>query len=196
MASKIMFYKIIMIGTIFTFMTSSLISSNGFFTAEGRPQTLVFKIGRFVISNSNSSITYELNLMGIHNPSGAKLVLGDVSENDKVVADLLLPAFSKTKDKQFGTLLMGTITDTSLKGPMKGKSVSDLITAMRKGDTYVSIDKSTDGKGEIKGLIKIDLASNGPMSFDNHTSMDRKAGEDSKDFNFTNQITDKSPAIQ
>jgi hypothetical protein len=158
MTSKIIFYKIIMIGIIFSIMASVLIASNGLPTAEGRPQTLVFKIGRFVISNSNTSITYDLNLTGIHNPTGAKLVLGGVSENAKVVADLFQPDSSKTKEKEFGTLIMGTITDTSLQGSMKGKSLSDLITAMRDGSTYVSIDRSTNPKGEIRGQIKIPLA--------------------------------------
>ena len=140
-----------MIGVIFSIMTSALIASNGD-PITGRPQTLVFKIGRFSMSNSNTSITYELNLTGIHNPTGAKLVLGDVSENGVVVADLLQPDSSKTKDKKLGTLLTGSITDTSPQGSMKGKSLSELITAMRDGSTYVYIDTP---KGEIREQIKI-----------------------------------------
>lgn len=149
MPSKIIFYTIVMIGVIFSIMTSAMIAS---YAAQitGRPQTLVFKIGRFVISNH--VITYELNLTGIHNPTSAKILLGGVSENGVVVADLLQPDSSKTKD---GTLIRGSITDTSLQGPMKGKSLSDLITAMRDGNTYVKIDTSTNPKGEIRGQIKI-----------------------------------------
>jgi hypothetical protein len=153
MASKIIFYKIVMIGVIFSIMTLSLIASNGFFTAEARPQTPVFKIGKFAhFHTSGNTIHYELNLAAIHNPTGAELVLGDVRENGVVVADLLQPDSSKSENKKLGTLLTGSITDTSLQGSMKGKSLSDLITAMRDGSTYVYLENS---KGEIREQIKI-----------------------------------------
>ena len=154
-----------MIGVIFSIMTSALIASNGFFTAEARPQTPVFKIGRCCFAHfhtsGNTSIYYELNLAAIHNPTGAELVLGDVRENGVVVADLLQPDSSKTKDKKLGTLLTGSITETSLQGSMKGKSLSDLITAMRDGSTYVYIDTS---KGEIREQIKSHGSASNPTA--------------------------------
>ena len=142
-----------MIGIIFSIMTSLLIESYGY-RSIGRPQTPVFKPGRFIghVYTSGDTIYYELNLTAIDNPTGARLVLGDISEKGVVVADLLQTESSITKNKKLGTLLNGGITDTSLQGSMKGKSLSDLITAIKDGNAYFYIQTP---KGEIREQVKI-----------------------------------------
>ncbi len=142
-----------MIGIIFSIMTSVLIESYGY-RSVGRPQTPVFKIGRFIahLYTNGDTIYYEINLTPIDNLTGARLVLGDISENGVVVADLLQTDSSITKDKKIGTLLRGGITDTSLQGTMKGKSLSDLITAINDGNAYFYIQTP---KGEIREQVKI-----------------------------------------
>ena len=47
----------------------------------------------------------------------------------------------------------GTITSDMLAGPMEGKTIADLITAMKDGNTYVNIHTEQNPNGEIRGQI-------------------------------------------
>ena len=56
-----------------------------------------------------------------------------------------------------GILAKGNITADTFQGPMAGKQISDLITAMQNGETYVNIHTQQNPDGEIRGQI---MASN------------------------------------
>ena len=47
----------------------------------------------------------------------------------------------------------GTINNLDLQGPLKGKNISDLITLMESGDTYVNVHSESNSDGEIRGQI-------------------------------------------
>jgi hypothetical protein len=47
----------------------------------------------------------------------------------------------------------GSITADKLEGPMAGKQLSDLATAMNNGETYVNIHTEANPNGEIRGQI-------------------------------------------
>jgi hypothetical protein len=47
----------------------------------------------------------------------------------------------------------GSITADKLEGPMAGKQLSDLTTAMSNGETYVNIHTEQNPNGEIRGQI-------------------------------------------
>jgi CHRD domain len=47
----------------------------------------------------------------------------------------------------------GSITPDKLEGPMAGKQLTDLATAMSNGETYVNIHTEQNPNGEIRGQI-------------------------------------------
>ena len=52
-----------------------------------------------------------------------------------------------------GKLANGNITPSMLAGPMAGKSISDLITVLGNGETYVNVHTQQNPNGEIRGQI-------------------------------------------
>ena len=47
----------------------------------------------------------------------------------------------------------GSITADKLEGPMAGKQLTDLVTAMSNGETYVNVHTEKNPNGEIRGQI-------------------------------------------
>jgi hypothetical protein len=62
---------------------------------------------------------------------------------------------SKKNGIKMETSIRGNITSSDLKGPLKGKMIAELISAMRNGNTYVSIDTPYHENGEIRGQIDL-----------------------------------------
>jgi len=54
-----------------------------------------------------------------------------------------------------GTLAPGNITASDLMGLLEGKSISDLVSEMKSGKTYVNIQTEAHPGGEIRGQIKM-----------------------------------------
>jgi hypothetical protein len=52
-----------------------------------------------------------------------------------------------------GVLAEGTITAADLVGPLSGKSLSDLMTDVMAGETYVNVHTTQNPAGEIRGQI-------------------------------------------
>lgn len=50
-------------------------------------------------------------------------------------------------------IVRGNITDHTLKGPLKGKRLTDLISAINIGNAYVNINSRSQPKGEIRGQL-------------------------------------------
>lgn len=99
----------------------------------------------------NDTIKYRINITGIADATGAHIHSGQAGENGEVVADLLTSM--KVKDVSYGMTIRGNISDSSLKGPMEGKTLEDLVTAMDSGQTYVNIHTAQHPDGEIRGQI-------------------------------------------
>ncbi len=49
--------------------------------------------------------------------------------------------------------LSNTIAGSNLEGPMQGKAIADLITALKDGSTYVNFHTEQNSNGEIRGQI-------------------------------------------
>jgi len=60
---------------------------------------------------------------------------------------------SKGKDTAYGMIFRGNISDSSLTGPMQGKTLDDLTAAMESGDTYVNVHTAEHKDGEIRGQL-------------------------------------------
>jgi hypothetical protein len=108
-------------------------------------------LATFTTQNNDTSIKYKLNITGLSDATGAHIHSGKKGENGEVVVDLLKS--SKHNPTKAGMAIRGNITDSSLTGPMKGKTVGDLISAMNSGDTYTNVHTQKHPKGEIRGQI-------------------------------------------
>lgn len=106
----------------------------------------------FTTQNNDTSIKYKLNITGLSDATGAHIHSGKKGENGDVIVDLLKN--SKNNPTKAGMAIRGNITDSSLTGPMKGKTVGDLVSAMNSGDTYTNVHTQKHLKGEIRGQIE------------------------------------------
>ncbi|MGE5685388.1 MAG: CHRD domain-containing protein [Nitrososphaerota archaeon] len=100
----------------------------------------------------NDTIKYRINITGISGATGAHIYSGQAGENGEVIADLLTET-SKNNDVSYGMTIRGNLSDSGLKGPMEGKTLDDLVTAMDSGETYVNIHTAQQPDGEIRGQI-------------------------------------------
>ena len=62
-----------------------------------------------------------------------------------------------------GKLSYGNITSNLLEGPMKGKQISDLVTAISNGSTYVNVHTEKHPNGEIRGQIMMSNSTSDKM---------------------------------
>lgn len=100
----------------------------------------------------NETIKYRINITGISGATGAHIYAGQEGENGDVIADLMTET-TKNRDTSYGMTIRGNLSDSSLKGPMQGKTLGDLVTAMDAGETYVNIHTTQNPDGEIRGQI-------------------------------------------
>jgi CHRD domain-containing protein len=97
------------------------------------------------------NIWFKVNVTDIQGVTMAHIHSGKQGENGPPVVPLYK---SETPSGQMsGVLAKGNITADTFQGPMAGKQISDLITAMQNGETYVNIHTQQNPDGEIRGQI-------------------------------------------
>ena len=116
----------------------------------------------FTTLKNDSAIKYKVNVTGLSDATGAHIHSGKKGENGDVIVDLLKG--SKHNPTKLGMAIRGNISDSSLVGPMKGKTVADLISAMSSGDTYTNVHTQEHQKGEIRGQIELSSNTTGTSS--------------------------------
>lgn len=105
------------------------------------------------LKTKGDALSWKMNITGITNPTGAHIHRGKNGTNGEVIVDLLKG--SKSSNNPSGMVLRGNITDSSLTGSMKGKTIADLKAAMANGDTYANVHTKDHPKGEIRGQIHL-----------------------------------------
>jgi hypothetical protein len=97
-------------------------------------------------------IKYKVNITGFSDATGAHIHTGKAGANGDVIVDLLKD--SKKNPTKIGMAIRGNITNSDLTGPMQGKTLSDLISAINSGDTYTNVHTAGHPDGEIRGQIE------------------------------------------
>ncbi len=98
-------------------------------------------------------IKYKVNITGFSDATGAHIHMGKAGVNgDAIVEDLLKD--SKKNPTKLGMVIRGNITDSDLTGPMQGKTLLDLISAINSGDTSTNVHTPGHPDGEIRGQIE------------------------------------------
>jgi hypothetical protein len=109
----------------------------------------------FELSTDGTQLHYKVVVNNAQNITMSHIHLGLLGENGPVVAWLypkgpppkLIPGWF------LGVLGEGDITAALLVGPLKDKSIADLVREMRNGNTYVVVHTQEHPDGEIRGQI-------------------------------------------
>ncbi|MDQ3903806.1 MAG: CHRD domain-containing protein [Thermoproteota archaeon] len=135
------------------------------FTAKMTERDVVFPKTRkatgtaeFILEHDGKIISYKISVKDIHSVTIASIHNGSKGENGAALATLFRPrtgnsvlVFIIEKIPINGLLSEGTITSSNLRGPLKGKQVSDLANIIKAGQAYVDVRTKQYPKGESAG---------------------------------------------
>ncbi len=122
---------------------------NGKNEVPSHPDVTATGMSGFIVNSGNSKVWYQIEGEGLKGVTQAHIHSGKASENGPVVATL----FKGSKDTVNGALVQGSITADKLEGPLKGKSISDLVSLFDKSSAYVNVHTQSFPDGEIRGQI-------------------------------------------
>jgi CHRD domain len=74
-----------------------------------------------------------------------------------------------------GFFINGSIVDLSLIGPMKGKTISDLVSSLNDGKNYVNVHTQGHPDGEIRGQLELSGSANMTTAARNETDTDTES---------------------
>jgi hypothetical protein len=100
---------------------------------------------------TNDEIRFEVNVTDMDKVNAAHIHLAEAGKNGPVVLTLFMGGPTAQVN---GTIGEANVTASNLEGPMKGKDVTDLVTAMKNGTTYVNVHTTDFPNGEIRGQLK------------------------------------------
>ena len=96
----------------------------------------------------DKGIDYIVNATSIRGVTEGHLHLGQKGENGLIVFTLFRPDAPVDQISE-----NETITEDEFVGPLKGKSISDLTTAIGNGSIYANIHTQENPNGEIRGQV-------------------------------------------
>ena len=106
---------------------------------------------KFVSSSDGNSMTYRIRVAHINGVTMAHIHSGSIGKNGPIVVTLFKSATPTGPVN--GPLSQGTITSANLEGPLKGKTISDLVKLINDGKAYANVHTQQNPKGEIRGQI-------------------------------------------
>ena len=112
--------------------------------------------GRAIFFIANDWLWWKLNVTGITDPTMAHIHMGEKGTNGVILAELVnllkSPNIEKTAER---TIITGNISAYDLQGPMKGKTLADLQSAIKALDVYTDLHTKSQPDGQLRGTIKI-----------------------------------------
>lgn len=131
---------------------------------------------RFKVIGKDTQISYWVNMSGIKKLTEVNVYNGMLGENGGLVVTLSKGKLSDQKDSlpQFG--FSGNITKEDLRGPLRGKPISNLVTLMSNGSTYVNAHTDDHPEGAIRGQIALANEIGGTGGGGSGSSVDRSSG--------------------
>ena len=105
---------------------------------------------------ANDMIGYEVNVTDIDKVNAAHIHLAEAGKNGPVVLTLFKGGPTEQTN---GTLGESNVPASNLEGPLEGKGIADLVTAMKDGTTYVNVHSTDFPDGEIRGQLKANSTS-------------------------------------
>jgi hypothetical protein len=117
------------------------------------PPVTSMATGKAKFKVKDDTITSNINITGITDVTMAHIHAGIKGQNGEPVVDLLKTG--NQNKTQGGIIIKGQIKASDLQGPMAGKTLQDLQTAMGDEKAYVNIHTGKNPNGEIRGQIKV-----------------------------------------
>jgi CHRD domain len=179
-------FGIIMIGVVSSLILAVSVDYNQVKAAEAKqqfkaklkgenevPLVTTTAEGKVKLKLKESNIKYKLNVTGITGATAAHIHQGKSGENGEPVVDLLTDG-NKQKTSN-GLFINGSIVDSSLIGPLKGKSISDLVSSLNAGDNYVNVHTQAHPDGEIRGQLELSGSANMTSAAGNETDTESES---------------------
>jgi hypothetical protein len=105
------------------------------------------------LSADGTELYYKLIVANIESVRFAHLHQAAVGANGPVVVDLFMPMPLIPVISPQGVLAEGVITAASLKGPLAGKTLADLVAAIEAGNIYANVHSIKYPGGELRGQV-------------------------------------------
>ena len=168
----VLFGSILMIAGIHLYGLAYAQGNLGFTaTLSGKEVVPPVKTGGTGISNfevSAQSLSYQINILNTGKVTSVQIHKGTAGTNGDVLATVFKPKgngenlidempkildISSITQRSSSFSFSGSFDESALTGPMKGKTISDLVLAMQSGETYVVVHTEDYPKGELRGQI-------------------------------------------
>ena len=120
----------------------------------------------------NKTLHYQINVLDVPKITGIHIHKGKLGENGDVmvsiynvkedifknqnttkISEIESSSITINGNNQNSLVVSGTINNLDLQGTLKGRNISDLITLMESGNTYVNVHSESYPDGEIRGQI-------------------------------------------
>jgi hypothetical protein len=103
------------------------------------------------VNASEKQAGFKINVRDLDKANAAHIHFGKKGENGPIIVTLFKS--DKPTELKNGTLGQGNFSASNFEGPMKGKQLTDLVTAMKNGSAYVNVHTTDLPKGEIRGQL-------------------------------------------
>lgn len=126
----------------------------------------------FELLDDNKTLHYQINVLDVPKITGIHIHKGKLGENGDVmvsiynvkedifknqnttkISEIESSSITINGNNQNSLAVSGTINNLDLQGTLKGRNISDLITLMESGNTYVNVHSESYPDGEIRGQI-------------------------------------------
>ena len=114
------------------------------------PQIFSEALGTAAIKGNGTVLNYQINMTGIGQVTGVDIHQGEETEKGDIVVTLFR---ANASEGPLNGVLAGTITNSSLQGPLAGKGTKDLIDLINQNRTYVNVYTTKFPNGELRGTI-------------------------------------------
>jgi len=122
--------------------------------AEVVPAVTTDATGQAVVNldAADTEVAYKVTVTDISDATSCHMHLAPAGKAGEVIADLFVGP--KKQGSFSGTLCEGSLRVADLKGPLEGKTIKAVISALRAGSTYVEVRTDSFPSGEIRGQLR------------------------------------------